>query len=667
MNKKELKKLALDDLKRSGLTEADFKKMQLLPCDDVQASSILNSTFCTFGYAIPYFNVGGEVNDNIRFRFLEELLGKNDKVTKYSQPKGTEPRLYFPPNVNWKKILNDTSIPLVFTEGEKKAYKACKEGIYTIGLAGVWSFKSKKLRKDLIGDFKNILLNGRKILICYDNDVRTNEDVTKALHAFAKTLATEGAEVVNKLLPFNPYMKIGLDDYLLENSVDDFNALEEETFNGIDELLELNNEVAYIKEIGKFYIFNSNIFVGSTQLKNDVFAHHEIQTGGQPVGAAVEWLKWKRRRTHERLTYRPAQPQITEDNEYNLWKGWGAIPEKGSIRPFIKAVNKIFDNDKELVQWFLDWIAYPIQNPEAKMLSAVLLQSVYQGTGKSSLGLVIGAMYGDNFRVVNDKQLHAPFNEWAINKQFILGDEVSGKDKRSDSDFIKNLVTQEMININKKYSPSYDIPDCMNYLLTSNHVDAWYLEPDDRRAFVHNIKKECGLSLAEGIALEKFRKGKGKNHLLNYFIYEHKISKGFDHRARPPMTEAKKVMIDMSRTDLERFIEDVKTSPDSTLVTVSGTPITCDLFTIKDIVRVYEGQNPKANVTGTAMGKAINKVFTHSEIYVVGTIQGTKKLRALRNVDKWNKATHKDKQEHYDKSRIALERAGAKTKKSKIK
>ncbi|MDH5415494.1 MAG: DUF3854 domain-containing protein, partial [Flavobacteriaceae bacterium] len=552
MDKKELKKLTLDDLKKSGLTDKDFKKMGIVPCNDEQASRVLNSTFCTFGYVLPYFDPDGNELDVIRFKFLEELTNKKDKVVKYSQPKGTGVKLYFPPCIKWPKILNDTSIPITFTEGEKKAYKACKSGIPTIGLGGVWSFKSKKQKKDLIDDFKLINLNNRKIYICYDNDVRSNEDVSRAIHAFAKQLNNQGSEVYNKLLPFNPYKKIGLDDYLLDHTADEYYKLEEDTFSTNEMLHQLNREVAFIRKVGKFYILKDEIFVGSSQLKNDIFANYEIQTGDKPLNAAAEWLKWPNRRTHKAITYQPAQPEVTKDNEYNLWRGMGCEPEKGSIKPFMDAVSKIFDNDRELIQWFLDWVAYPIQNPVTKMLTGVLIQSVEQGTGKSSIGLCIGAMYGDNYSLVDDSQLHhSNFNEWAVNRQFILGDEVSGKDKRSESDGIKNLITRPDITINRKYMPSYTVPDCINYIFTSNHPDALNIEPDDRRFFVHRIKHGKGLTLKQGQALESFRKGKGKSYLLNYFLNEHEIAKGFDHRARPPMTEAKEELIEHSLTEIE--------------------------------------------------------------------------------------------------------------------
>ena len=663
MNNKELKKLTVEDLKRSGLDNKDFTKMKLVPCDDNQASALLNSTFCTFGYALPYFDVNGKITDTIRFRFLEELEGKNKKIVKYSQPKGTEPHLYFPPCINWLKIVADPSITITFTEGEKKAYAASKAGIPTIGLGGVWSFKSKKLRKDLIDDFKSIVFINRKVLICYDNDIHSNEEVGKALHAFAKELNIQGAKVYNKILPFNPYQKIGLDDYLLKHSVKDYNNLEEQTFNNLVELDLMNQDVAYIEKVAKFYILNSDVFVSGNTLKNDTFSNRLVPSGeAQPLSVAAEWLKWPNRRTHKRITYKPAQPKITEDNEYNIWSGFGAVPEKGNIKPFTDAVNRIFNKDKELIQWFLDWVAYPIQYPATKMLSGVLLISVEQGTGKSSLGLAIGAMYGDNYKLIDDTQLHSNFNEWAKHKQFILGDEISGKDKRAESDKIKNLITRPAITINAKNQPTYEVPDCINYLFTSNHSDALNIEPDDRRFFVYRIKHGHGLTLKQGKVLQSFREGKGKNYLLNYFLNEHKITKGFDYRARPPMTEAKEDLITNSLTEIEGFLTDIKKNPEQMLTTLGGEPLTGDLYTTSEVLKLFEDKHPKSPSSTAAMGRSLNKIFNHSEKMSTGTLKGQQFLRALRNVDKWRNSKPQERQEHYDKSRIALNKARKKSK-----
>lgn len=653
MDKKRLKELALADLARSGLDNNDYKKMKLQTCTDAEASAVLNSTFATYGYVLPYFDFKGNVIGNFRFKFLEELKNSKGKVVKYSQPKGTTPHLYFPPCIKWSQILCDPSIPIVFTEGEKKAYKACKADIPTIGLGGVWSFQSKKQDKALIDDFSVINLKDRIIEICYDNDLHTNEDVLKASKRFAMQLNEKGAKPYNKLLPFNPYQKIGLDDYLLDHNKEDFNNLEKKEFNNISLVNELDNKVAYIKEVGKFYVFDSNLFVGSSALKNDVFANLNMMEGDSVINLAARWIELKNRRTHQRLTYKPGQPQITDENEYNLWKGWGCAPKKGSVKLFINVVHKIFGNDKSLIQWFLDWVAYPIQHPGAKMLSGVLLQSVEQGTGKSTIGLCIGAMYGDNFKLIDDPQLHSTFNEWAVNKQFILGDEISGKDKRAESDTIKNLITRPQITINKKYSPTYTVPDCINYLFTSNHPDALNIEPDDRRFFVYRLKKGEGVTLKEGKQLENFREGAGTSHLLYYFAFEHKISADFDPCARPPMTQAKADLIDHSLTDIERFLANVRENPDYALA-IDGVPIDRDLFTTSQIIYLYQRLHPRANVTTTAMGKAINKIFPDSDNHIVRTVTGPQRLRAYRNIEKWAKANHKDMQAHYESSKIML-------------
>ncbi|HEO65763.1 MAG TPA: DUF3854 domain-containing protein [Spirochaetes bacterium] len=646
--------LMINDLARSGLTKADAKKMGLVVCDEDRASVVLNSDFCTYGYLLPYFDISGKQTETLRFRFLNDLLNGKGKIVKYSQPKGTSPHLYFPPCIKWPAILKDVSTVITFTEGEKKAYKACKEGIPTIGLSGVWAFKSKRLNKKLIDDFKSIDLKDREVHLCFDSDYQSNEEVLKALRMLAKEINRCGASVFNKALPFNPYQKTGLDDYLLNHTVKQYHNLPLKEFEDISAVNELNSEVAYIKEVGKFYILKHGLFVGGTALKNDVYTNRTIVDGDKMINVAGQWLCSPGRREHIRLTYKPGQPRITDLNEYNLWEGWACEPQKGSVRPFMFAVSKMFGGDKELIKWFLDWAAYPIQYPGTKMLTAVLIQSIGQGTGKSSLGMCLGAMYGRNYKLIDDEQLSMSYNEWAVNKQFVVGDEISGKDKKSEADKIKNLITRPTVTINKKWAPTYEIPDCISYYFTSNHVDALNLEPDDRRVFVYMLALDNYLTHAQGKALERYHKQKTHTkYLLHYFAFEHKISKDFDYTARPPMTQAKADLIDHSLTDIERFLTHVKENAQFALA-IDGVPIDRDLFTTAQIVSLYKRVSNKREVSLTAMGKALNKIFFEGETYVVRTLTGTKRLHALRNVEKWNKSNGIERRDHYDKSKIAL-------------
>ena len=656
--KKELNELVLEDMQRSGLNLADLRKMKVQVVTEQEAQLILNSPFATHGYVLPYFGINGSQSTSIRIRFLEELRNESNKIVKYSQPKNTPPQLYFPPNIKWSLLLKNNKEPLVFTEGEKKAFKACKEGIPTISLPGVWSFKSKKQERFLLEEFDHIKLKDRDVYICFDNDVHTNADVLKAMRTFAKELNNKGANVYNKVLPFNPYRKIGLDDYLLEHSPDHFWSLPEKEFSELTELQNMNDRVVYIKSLAKFFITDSNILVGAATLKDSVMSNVLMMGDeGKKVPVINQWLQWENRMEHQRLTYKPGQPRVTTENELNMWKGWGCEPEKGNVKLFLNAVNQIFNNDKELVTWFMDWVAYPIQNPGAKMLSAVLLQSISQGTGKSTIGLCIGAMYGENYKLIDDEQLHQTFNEWAVNKQFVLGDEISGKDKRHEADKLKNLVTRPQVTINRKYQPTYSIPDCINYIFTSNHPDPLSIEPDDRRFFVHNIKPDNFITQEQGEALEHFHKGTGNKHLLHYFAYDYVISENFNHKARPLMTSDKSELIEHSLTDMERYVAHLKENPEFALM-INGAKLDRDLFTTQQVIQLYKRQanDNNARVSTTAMGKALKKIY--GDVNATKSIKtlsdGTQRLRALRNIDKWKKATHQQWQTHYDKSKIAL-------------
>ncbi|MFA5823054.1 MAG: DUF3854 domain-containing protein [Thermodesulfovibrionales bacterium] len=103
-----------------------------------------------------------------------------DKKPKYIQLKDSGNRLYIPTTV--RSVLNDSAIPLHITEGEKKALKATQEGLFCIGLSGLWNWKNKG-SEELISDFNQITLKNRAVYIVPDNDwLQPNK------HGYAKNL-----------------------------------------------------------------------------------------------------------------------------------------------------------------------------------------------------------------------------------------------------------------------------------------------------------------------------------------------------------------------------------------------------------------------------------------------------------------------------------------------
>jgi len=69
-------------------------------------------------YLIPYPDSDGFY----RVKLFPPVPDKDGHAIRYYQPAGTAPRLYLPPRA--RAALADPSVPLLITEGEKKALKA---------------------------------------------------------------------------------------------------------------------------------------------------------------------------------------------------------------------------------------------------------------------------------------------------------------------------------------------------------------------------------------------------------------------------------------------------------------------------------------------------------------------------------------------------------------
>jgi len=142
--------------------------------------------------------------------------GTRKVKAKYLSPVGARNMLYFPPDC-LNKLLQDVSIGIVITEGEKKAlalYRASRHNLsdaaekprfIPIGLGGVWNFRgvvgktnddgTRKDIKGLIPDFQLVEWQNRKVTILFDANVSTNKNVFFARLNLAKELTELGAIV----------------------------------------------------------------------------------------------------------------------------------------------------------------------------------------------------------------------------------------------------------------------------------------------------------------------------------------------------------------------------------------------------------------------------------------------------------------------------------------
>ena len=134
----------------------------------------------------------------------------------------------------------------------------------------------------------------------------------------------------------------------------------------------------------------------------------------------------------------------------------------------------------------MDWLAYLVQHPGAKIRWSPLIQGA-EGCGKTFLADAMSVVLGkDHVKPIGGGQIFSGYNEWAAGHQLIVLEEVriNGVNRHEVMNVLKPLVSNTEIAINQKYRDSRPAPNRTNYLLLTNHRDSLALNHESRRYFV---------------------------------------------------------------------------------------------------------------------------------------------------------------------------------------
>ena len=127
---KQLSELAIAKLESSGITAAQAIELGFTSC--ANANTLHGSFEALPALILPYGRSDRPNHpDFYRVRYLGDMpvsFGNlNKKPQRYTQPPGTGVCAYLASVVDWDAIREDVTEPLVITEGELKAAKACLE------------------------------------------------------------------------------------------------------------------------------------------------------------------------------------------------------------------------------------------------------------------------------------------------------------------------------------------------------------------------------------------------------------------------------------------------------------------------------------------------------------------------------------------------------------
>jgi Domain of unknown function (DUF3854) len=225
----------LEDLRRSGLSDSTIAIWGCFSIGTEDHHRLKNfaKRVKPPGLALPILPPGA--HESVGFTYKPDNpsvveRGGRSRVCKYEMPLAGTNHIHVPRAAQWLFQEPDgrqARMRMVLTEGPKKAEKAVQERIPCVALLGVWNWLQKFGGESIpIEEISRIDWTRYRVEICFDSDAASNPHVRRAERALANWLAQHGAEVVIVRLPAGEDgSKVGLDDYLVERTAADFEAL----------------------------------------------------------------------------------------------------------------------------------------------------------------------------------------------------------------------------------------------------------------------------------------------------------------------------------------------------------------------------------------------------------------------------------------------------------
>ena len=220
---------ALEDLRRSGLDDTAIVAARLHTAAPGDLTRLLSARLVgqvrhvlVFPYGdAPHGAPWRRSDEFVRCKLFPPVRDDQGSTIRYYQRAGTPAQLYIPTRA--RAALADPTVPLLITEGEKKALKANQEGLACAAVGGLWNWQTGGRP---IADLDRIDWCERESVIVPDADVWTRPDLLQPVFALGKELESRGAKVTVLKLPSGPAgAKIGLDDYLCTHPREAFQAL----------------------------------------------------------------------------------------------------------------------------------------------------------------------------------------------------------------------------------------------------------------------------------------------------------------------------------------------------------------------------------------------------------------------------------------------------------
>jgi hypothetical protein len=205
----------------------------------------------------------------------------------------------------------------------------------------------------------------------------------------------------------------------------------------------------------------------------------------------------------------------------------------------------------------LDVLSFLVQHPGQKLNHAIVMYGATQGTGKDTCFVPLVRFYGDhNVSNIQPEAVSGTFTGFLCAMLCVIN-EMINFEKLATANRMKPWLAAppKTITVNMKYAQPFDIPNVVNFIIHSNYADAIRMDDTDRRFWVHECLLTEPKPAAYYEALYAFYDQGGAEKVIGW-LQQRDIT-NFKPHAPPPMTDAKREMINVTMPKPVRWLRDL--------------------------------------------------------------------------------------------------------------
>lgn len=270
------------------------------------------------------------------------------------------------------------------------------------------------------------------------------------------------------------------------------------------------------------------------------------------------YTAWKENRASKRfngVTFDPSR-EGNDHGYFNLWQGFKLVPDFSGVEKcesMLDHIKHIYCGGNEsYYTYFVQWLAHMVQKPEEKPEVAVILRSSEKGSGKSTLisSFIRPLLKNNQMSTASESHVTGRFNGHLADKLVLTLEEATFAGDKGSNNVIKDLITSEVITIEKKHAEPIGIRSYLRVINITNSDWSVPASKDERRYFVLDVDGSKAQSVSYFSKLYSDMENGGREQLFG-FLKQLDIS-DFDKR-NAPKTGALKAQIALSLSNEEKY------------------------------------------------------------------------------------------------------------------